>query len=114
MMPRHSTIIYRQNRYAEREPRDPTVILLDLKLPKVEGMEVLEEVKGEPEHRQIPVAMLTSSREERDLVRSYALGGNAFLVKPVDFNAFFEAIRDPGVFWAALNESPPRRPRPAR
>jgi CheY-like chemotaxis protein len=108
-------LYYRQNRYAEREPGDPAVILPDLKLPKVDGLEVLEKVKGDPEHRQIPVVMLTSSREERDLIRSYDLGGNAFVVKPMDFNAFFEAIRDLGVFWAAvLNEPPPRGPRPPR
>lgn len=93
--------------HAERSPGDPAVVLLDLKLPKVDGLEVLEKVKKHPRQRQIPVVMLTSSREERDLVRSYELGVNAFVVKPVDFNAFFEAIQDLGMFWAILNEPPP-------
>ena len=70
-------------------------------------MQVLEKIKTDSEQRQIPVVMLTSSREERDLLRSYELGVNAFVVKPVDFNAFFEAIQDLGMFWAILNEPPP-------
>ena len=93
--------------HAERTPGDPAVVLLDLKLPKVDGLEVLEQVKKSSHLRQVPVVMLTSSREERDLVRSYELGVNAFVVKPVDFNAFFEAIQDLGMFWAILNEPPP-------
>ena len=92
--------IYRRNQYSDRRPGDPAVVLLDLKLPKVDGIEVLERVKGDPAHRQIPVVMLTSSREEQDLVRSYDLGVNAFVVKPVEFNEFFRAIQDLGVFWA--------------
>ncbi|WP_031336037.1 response regulator [Rhodopseudomonas sp. B29] len=94
--------------YKDRPPGDPAVVLLDLKLPKVDGLQVLEKVKKDPQQRQIPVVMLTSSREERDLVKSYELGVNAFVVKPVDFNAFFEAIQDLGMFWAVLNEPPPR------
>jgi CheY-like chemotaxis protein len=97
----------RRGAHADRPEGDPAVVLLDLKLPKVDGLEVLEQVKREPRQRQIPVVMLTSSREERDLVRSYELGVNAFVVKPVDFNAFFEAIQDLGMFWAILNEPPP-------
>lgn len=93
--------------YAERAPGPPAVVLLDLKLPKVDGLEVLEKVKTDAKLRQIPVVMLTSSREERDLIRSYELGVNSFVVKPVDFNAFFEAIQDLGMFWAILNEPPP-------
>lgn len=100
--------IYRRNQYSDREPGDPSVVLLDLKLPKVDGLEVLERVKSDPSHRQIPVVMLTSSREEQDLVRSYDLGVNAFVVKPVEFSDFFRAIQDLGVFWAVLNEPPPR------
>ena len=84
------------------------MVLLDLKLPKVDGLEVLEKIKKDAARRQIPIVMLTSSREERDLVRSYELGVNAFVVKPVDFNAFFEAIQDLGMFWAILNEPAPR------
>ena len=100
--------IYRRGAHAERAVGDPAVVLLDLKLPKVDGLEVLERVKSDPERRQIPVVMLTSSREESDLVQSYELGVNAFVVKPVDFNAFFEAIQDLGMCWAVLNEPPPR------
>ncbi|MBB6092954.1 CheY-like chemotaxis protein [Povalibacter uvarum] len=100
--------IYRRGAHADRYPGDPAVVLLDLKLPKVDGLEVLERLKGDADHRQIPVVMLTSSREESDLVRSYELGVNAFVVKPVDFNAFFEAIQDLGMFWGVLNEPPPR------
>ena len=87
---------------------DPAVVLLDLKLPKVDGLEVLAKVKHDPRHRHVPVVMLTSSREEKDLVRSYDLGVNAFVVKPVEFGQFFQAIQDLGMFWAILNEpSPP-------
>jgi CheY-like chemotaxis protein len=102
--------LYRNNAHAKRAVGDPAVVLLDLKLPKVDGLEVLERLKSDPQRRQIPVVMLTSSREESDLVRSYELGVNAFVVKPVDFNAFFEAIQDLGMFWAVLNEPPPRVP----
>jgi CheY-like chemotaxis protein len=100
--------VYRRGEFAERPSGDPAVILLDLKLPKVDGLEVLATLKGDINFRQIPVVMLTSSREERDLVTSYEQGVNAFVVKPVDFNAFFEAIESLGMFWAILNEPPPR------
>jgi CheY-like chemotaxis protein len=99
--------LYRRGAYIARTPGDPAVVLLDLKLPKVDGLQVLEKIKTDSAQRQIPVVMLTSSREERDLLRSYELGVNAFVVKPVDFNAFFEAIQDLGMFWAILNEPPP-------
>jgi CheY-like chemotaxis protein len=99
--------LYTRGEHAERSPGDPAVVLLDLKLPKIDGLEVLERIKGDPMQRQIPVVMLTSSREERDLLCSYELGVNACVVKPVDFNAFFEAIQDLGMFWAILNEPPP-------
>ena len=95
--------------HADRKASDmPALILLDLKLPKVDGLEVLAQVKGDPNLRHTPVVMLTSSREERDLVASYQLGVNAFVVKPVDFGDFLKAIQDLGVFWAVLNEPPPR------
>ena len=100
--------LYRRGEYETREVRDPAVVLLDLKLPKVDGLEVLERIKGYPQTKAIPVVMLTSSREESDVVRSYNLGVNAFVVKPVGFKAFFDAIKDLGVFWAVLNEPPPR------
>lgn len=99
--------LYRRGPFAERGGRDPAVVLLDLKLPKVDGLEVLAAVKGDPQMRPVPIVMLTSSREETDLVRSYQLGVNAFVVKPVGFKEFFEAIQDLGVFWAVLNEPPP-------
>ena len=82
-------------------------LVLDLGLPKVDGLEVLERVKRNERLRHIPIVMLTSSREEQDLVKSYELGVNAFVVKPVEFNEFFKAIQDLGVFWALLNEPPP-------
>ena len=99
--------LYGRGQFADRETGHPAVVLLDLKLPKVDGLEVLQQVKGDAARRQIPVVMLTASREERDLLRSYELGVNAFVVKPVDFTAFFEAIQDLGMFWAILNEPPP-------
>ncbi|SFG90417.1 response regulator [Methylobacterium gossipiicola] len=101
--------VYRRGPYEGRTVQDPAVILLDLKLPKVDGLEVLAKVKGDPQTRTIPVVMLTSSREETDVVRSYDLGVNAFVVKPVGFNEFFKAIQELGVFWAVLNEPPPHR-----
>jgi CheY-like chemotaxis protein len=100
--------LYSRGAHADRTPGEPAVVLLDLKLPKVDGLEVLETVKKDVEQRHIPIVMLTSSREEQDLVRSYQLGVNAFVVKPVDFRAFFEAIQDLGVFWGIVNEPPPR------
>ncbi len=100
--------LYEKGSFKGRNHGEPAVVLLDLKLPKVDGLEVLSKVKSDPGLRQIPIVMLTSSREERDLVQSYERGVNAFVVKPVDFNAFFEAIQDLGMFWAVLNEPPPR------
>ncbi len=101
-------ILYRRGHFATRNTLDPAVVLLDLKLPKVDGLEVLETVKTDPKLKHTPIVMLTSSREESDLVRSYELGVNAFVVKPVGFREFFDAIQDLGVFWAVLNEPPPR------
>ncbi|GHA37878.1 response regulator [Devosia pacifica] len=100
--------LYARNEHEGRDPGNPAVVLLDLKLPKVDGLEVLEKIKSDPMQRQIPVVMLTASREERDVLLSYEQGVNAYVVKPVDFNAFFEAIQDLGMFWAVLNEPPPR------
>jgi len=85
----------------------PAVVLLDIKLPRVDGLEVLERIKADPRTRHVPVVMLTSSREEQDLLRSYGLGVNGFVVKPVGHRDFFEAIRDIGAFWAVLNEPHP-------
>jgi CheY-like chemotaxis protein len=95
-----------QGTYAGRAPEHPALILLDLKMPKVDGIEVLRHVKSSPTLRTIPVVMLTSSREEQDVVRSYDLGVNAYVVKPVDFNAFMDAVKVLGQFWAVLNEPP--------
>jgi CheY-like chemotaxis protein len=94
-------------------PPLPGVVLLDIKLPRVDGLEVLERIRGDATTRHIPVVMLTSSREEQDLVRSYDLGVNAFVVKPVGYREFFEAIRDLGVFWGVRNELPPPGRAPA-
>jgi CheY-like chemotaxis protein len=110
--------LFRRGNLPEGRSSDvPAVVLLDIKLPRVDGLEVLERVRRDPATRQVPVVMLTSSREEQDLVRSYGLGVNAFVVKPVGHREFFEAIRDIGVFWAVLNEPPPtpgaRSPDPA-
>jgi len=99
----------RAGRYAARPPGDPVVVLLDLKMPRVDGIEVLRAVKGDEALRSIPVVMVTSSREEQDLVRSYQLGANAYVVKPVDFAGFVTAVKELGTFWAVLNEPPPQR-----
>jgi CheY-like chemotaxis protein len=100
--------LYRTGDYAARTTADPIVILLDLKMPRVDGLEVLRRVKSDPALRQIPVVMLTSSIEERDLIESYRLGVNAYVVKPVDFKQFVEAVRKTGTFWAVLNNLPRR------
>ena len=106
--------LFRRGEYEDRPEGNPAVVLLDLKLPKVDGIQVLEKVKSEPSLQAIPVVMLTTSREEKDLVRSYKLGVNAYVVKPVAFKEFIEAIQDLGVFWAVLNEPPPGSLRPDR
>ena len=93
--------------FADRDHGNPAVVLLDLKLPKVDGLEVLAEIRDNPALKSLPVVMLTSSREEQDLIRSYELGVNAYVVKPVDFQEFVRAISDLGIFWAVLNEPPP-------
>lgn len=99
--------LYRQGIYRLRREGHPGVVLLDLKLPKVDGLEVLAKLKSDPELRAIPVVILTSSREEKDLVNSYDLGSNAYVVKPVDFHEFVEAIKELGLFWAVVNQPPP-------
>ena len=99
--------LQRKGRYKDRGPGQPAVILLDLKMPMVDGLEVLRVVKNDPELRRVPVVMLTSSREEQDLVESYQLGVNAYVVKPVDFSQFLEAVKQLGMFWAVVNEPPP-------
>ncbi len=101
--------LYRRGNFAMRTDNDPVVILLDLKMPKVDGLEVLRTVKADARLKIVPVVVLTSSREEKDLVESYKLGVNAYVVKPVDFQDFVEAIKQLGVFWAVINEAPPAR-----
>lgn len=106
--------LFYRGAYTNRQRGLPAVVLLDLKLPKVDGLEVLRTIKTESELQAMPVVMLTSSREEQDLVRSYKLGVNAYVVKPVGFREFVEAVQDLGVFWAVLNEPPPGTVRPKR
>jgi two-component system, response regulator len=96
--------IYRTGAYAERPPVQPRLILLDLKLPKIDGIEVLRRVKSDPETRVIPVVMLTSSAEERDVVESYRLGVNSYIVKPVDFTKFVETVANAGLYWMITNK----------
>lgn len=99
--------LFRRGSYHNRSPGNPAVVLLDLKLPKVDGIQVLEQIKVDPSLQAVPVVMLTTSREEKDLVHSYQLGVNAYVVKPVAFKEFIQAIQELGVFWAVLNEPPP-------
>ena len=101
--------LYYRGRFKLRAGGNPVVVLIDLKMPKVDGLEVLRTIKQDEKLRTIPVVMLTSSREEQDLVRSYRLGINAYVVKPVDFEAFVQAVKQVGAFWAIYNEPPPDR-----
>ena len=99
--------LYCRGQYSARSSDNPAVLLLDLKLPKVDGLEVLHQIKSNDRLKMIPVVVLTSSREERDMMRSYQLGVNAYVVKPVDFHEFVNAVRELGVFWAVINQPPP-------
>jgi len=100
-------------RFANRPPGNPAVVLLDLKMPKRDGLEVLKLMRADPALRSVPVVMLTSSNEESDVVRSYELGVNAYVVKPVAFDEFMTAVRNLGLFWAVLNQPPPEQRRAA-
>jgi CheY-like chemotaxis protein len=99
--------LYRRGKHTGRPNGNPAVFLLDLKMPKVDGLEVLRTIKSDPNLKTIPTIMLTSSREEQDLVNSYNLGVNAYVVKPVSFAEFVDAVKKLGVFWAVVNEPPP-------
>lgn len=100
--------LYRRGKYAMRQEGNPAVVLLDIKMPKVDGLEVLKTIKADPNLMSIPTVILTSSHEERDLARSYNQGVNAYVVKPVEFQEFIQAVSSLGVFWAVVNEPPPR------
>jgi CheY-like chemotaxis protein len=106
--------LYQRGRFKARPNGNPAVILLDLKMPKVDGLEVLRTIKQDEKLKNIPVVMLTSSREEPDLLRSYQLGVNAYVVKPVDFQSFTDAVKQLGAFWALFNEPPPGSQHPKR
>lgn len=99
--------LYRRGIFKLRMEGNPVVVLLDLKLPKVDGLEVLAQLKSDSGLRRVPVVMLTSSREEQDLIVSYDLGVNAYVVKPVDFHEFVSIIKEVGLFWAVVNQPPP-------
>jgi CheY-like chemotaxis protein len=99
--------LFCRGEYKMRSGENPAVMLLDLKLPKIDGLEVLKQIKSDEKLRMIPVVVLTSSKEEKDMVASYKLGVNAYVVKPVDFHEFVNAIKELGVFWAVINEPPP-------
>lgn len=99
--------LFQRGKFAGRVNGLPVVVLLDLKMPKVDGVEVLRQMRQDEALRMVPVVMITSSREEQDLIRSYESGVNAYVVKPVDFNKFVESIKQVGFFWAIINEPPP-------
>lgn len=99
----------REGKYKERPEGNPTVILLDIKMPRMDGFEVLQAIREEKNLKKIPVVMLTSSREEKDLIKTYELGVNAYVVKPVDFDQFMDAVKQLGIFWALVNEVPQQR-----
>jgi CheY-like chemotaxis protein len=99
--------LYRRGNFTTRSTDNPAVLLLDLKLPKVDGLEVLQQIKADAKLKLIPVVVLTSSHEEKDMITSYKLGVNAYVVKPVDFHEFVNAVKELGIFWALVNEPPP-------
>jgi len=99
--------LYCREQFASRPEESPAVILLDLKLPKVNGLEVLQQIRSDERLKMVPVVVLTSSHEERDMLASYKLGVNAYVVKPVDFHEFVNAVKELGMFWAIINQPPP-------
>lgn len=96
-----------EGKFADREPGLPSVLLLDIKMPRKDGIEVLREIRNDPKLKLLPVVMLTSSREDKDLLNSYYLGVNAYVVKPVNFSGFIDAVKQLGIFWGLVNELPP-------
>ena len=96
-----------EGKYKQRKTGNPAVLLLDIKMPRMDGLEVLQAIRNDNRLKMLPVVILTSSREEQDLIKSYELGVNAYVVKPVDFKEFIEAVKQVGVFWAVINEVPP-------
>jgi CheY-like chemotaxis protein len=95
-----------EGKYKQRKPGNPAVLLLDIKMPRMDGLEVLKAIRGDKTLKTLPIVILTSSHEEQDLIKSYELGVNAYVVKPVDFKEFIEAVKQVGVFWAVINEVP--------
>ena len=101
--------LFARGSHASRDPaRSPSVVLLDLKLPRIDGLEVLGQIRADERTKLLPVVILTSSKEEQDLIKGYALGANSYIRKPVDFAQFMEAVRQLGLYWLVLNEGPPR------
>jgi len=99
--------LFRRGKFASHSNGLPVVVMLDLKMPKVDGLEVLHQMRADADLKHVPVVMITSSREEQDLIRSYQLGVNAYVVKPVDFQQFVSSVKEIGFFWAVINEPPP-------
>lgn len=99
--------LYGEGQFAGRSAGNPAVMLLDLKLPKISGLEILQRIKSDPKLKTVPVVVLTSSNEEKDVMKSYSLGVNAYVVKPVEFHEFVNAVKELGAFWAIVNEPPP-------
>ncbi|HBL76204.1 MAG: two-component system response regulator [Bacteroidetes bacterium GWF2_42_66] len=103
-----------EGKFANRNPGNPSVLFLDIKMPRKDGIEVLREIRSTPEFKLLPVVMLTSSREDKDLLNSYYLGVNAYVVKPVNFSGFIDAVKQLGIFWAIINEIPPEVNQPEK
>ncbi|MCU0496653.1 MAG: response regulator [Anaerolineae bacterium] len=99
--------LFMRGAFAQREAGLPQVVLLDLKLPKVDGLEVLHQIRAHPSTRLLPVVMLTSSNEQEDLLKSYNRGANSYIRKPVDFNKFMESVQQLGIYWLMMNQNPP-------
>ena len=106
--------LYRRGQFADRPPGQPVVVMLDIKMPRLNGLEVLRRIKADPQLKTLPVVMFTSSREEPDLAECYLLSVNAYVVKPLDFLQFTTAVKQVGIFWTLFNELPPLEPPPTQ